>query len=312
MARMNDADAALLRLLETLREREYHFITPTPATHARVIARPGRTRAEDLADVLGWSLPFERGLLDKELLGLLEAAGVLEAAGALLRSAVRVSWLKGRLFLHSAYPTQDEDAVFFGPDSYRFADLIEAELARHCPAGARIVDIGTGSGVGAIVAAGLCPDAEVVMTDINPKALRLARINAAAAGVQTRDVESGDLDGIEGALDLVLANPPYIMDEGSRTYRDGGEMRGGKVSFDMTRMGVERLAPGGRLVLYTGSAIARGEDLLRDALVRLSAEQGLDLQYRELDPDVFGEELDKRPYAEVERIAVIGAVLTRR
>ncbi|MCD2322718.1 class I SAM-dependent methyltransferase [Sphingomonas sp. IC-56] len=313
MARMNDADAALLSLVETLRKRGYHFITPTPATHARVVARPGREKARNLADVLGWSLPFEAGLIDADLLGLLEAAGALEDAGnGLVRSAVRVSWLKGQLFVHSAYPTQDEDAVFFGPDSYRFADLIEAELGRHCPPGARIVDIGTGSGVGGIVAAGLCPDASIVVTDINPKALRFARINAAAAGAEVRCVEGGDLGGVEGAIDVALANPPYIMDEGSRTYRDGGEMRGGKVSFDMTRMAVEKLAPGGRVILYTGSAIAGGEDVLRDALERLAAEHALDFSYRELDPDVFGEELDQPPYAEIERIAVVGAILTRR
>ncbi|UYY58333.1 methyltransferase [Sphingomonas sp. S2-65] len=309
---MNEPDTALLRLLETLRERGYHFITPTPATHARVVARPGRERAGDLADVLGWSLPFARGLLDAELLELLDAAGVLEDAGeGLVRSAVRVSWLKGRLFVHSAYPTQDEDAVFFGPDSYRFADLIEAELTRHCPAGARIVDIGTGSGVGGIVAAGLCADASVVLTDINPKALRFARINAAAAGVEAACVEGSDLSGVEDGIHLALANPPYIMDEGSRAYRDGGEMRGGKVSFDMARMAVAKLAPGGRLVLYTGSAIARGEDVLRDALQGLADENALDFSYRELDPDVFGEELDQPPYAEIERMAVVGAILTR-
>ncbi|MBB5709709.1 methyltransferase [Sphingomonas xinjiangensis] len=310
---MNDADAALLRLLETLRTRGYHFVTPTPATHARVVARPGRDRARDLADIFGWSLPFERGLLDGDLLALLEAAGAMEDAGqGLVRSAVRVSWLKGELFLHSAYPTEEEDAVFFGPDSYRFGDLIEAELARHCPPGARIVDIGTGSGVGGIVAARLCPGASVVLTDINPKALRLARINAAAAGVAVQCVEGDDLSGVEGSIDVALANPPYIMDAGSRAYRDGGEMRGGKVSFEMTRMAVEKLAPGGRVVLYTGSAIAAGEDVLRDALAGLAAAHGLDFSYRELDPDVFGEELDQPPYAEIERIAVVGAILTRR
>lgn len=313
MARMNDADSALLRLLELLRERAYHFITPTPATHARVVARAGRERARDLADIFGWSLPFERGLLDPQLFALLERADVLEeASSGLVRSAVRVSWLKGHLFLHSAYPTEDEDAVFFGPDSYRFADLIEAELARGCPAGARIVDIGTGSGVGGIVAAGLCPEASVVLTDINPKALRLARINAAAAGVQVQCVQGDSLSGVEGAIDVALANPPYIMDEGSRAYRDGGEMRGGKVSFEMTRMAVEKLAPGGRVVLYTGSAIAEGEDVLRDALEALAGEHGLAFSYRELDPDVFGEELDQPPYAEIERIAVVGAILTRQ
>lgn len=310
---MTDADAALLRLIEILSGRGYRFVTPTPASHARVLARPDRREARDLADVLGWSLPFARDLLDPEIFAALETAGALEAAGeGRMRSRLRVSTLKDRLFLHSAYPTDSPDAVFFGPDSYRFADLIEAELRRDPPpAGARIVDIGTGAGVGAIVAAGLCPGAEVVMTDINPAALRLAGINARAAEVTARAVKSCDLSGIYGPIDVALANPPYIIDEGERAYRDGGGMLGGEVSLDMARMAVERLAPGGRLILYTGSAIVRGEDMLQDALEELAAARGLEFTYRELDPDVFGEELALPAYASVDRIAVVAAVLNR-
>ena len=77
--------------------------------------------------------------------------------------------------LHSAYPTAGEDAVFLGPDSYRFADLIGAELEPDVPPTARIVDIGTGAGVGAVTAASHCRGARVVATDINPLALRLAQ-----------------------------------------------------------------------------------------------------------------------------------------
>jgi methylase of polypeptide subunit release factors len=310
---MNEADTALLRLIETLRSRGYHFITPAPATHARVVARPDRQRARDLADVLGWSLPFTPDTLDADLLGLLRAADAVETAGeGLLRATVRVSCLKSHLFLHSAYPTDDPDSVFFGPDSYRFANLIEAELP-DCRLGAdaHIVDIGTGAGVGAIVAATLCPDARVTMTDVNPKALRLAAVNAGAAGVRAAAVESEDLSGVAGLIDVALANPPYIMDEGERAYRDGGALYGGQVSVDMTRMAAERLAPGGRVILYTGSTIVRGRDVLREALEELAAEGGLALRYRELDPDVFGEELDETPYAEADRIAVVAAVLTR-
>lgn len=301
---MTEADAALLRLIEMLADRDYRFVTPAPATHARVIAR--RSAAEDLADVLGWSLPFALERIDAEILALLAAAGVLEGQ----RSTVRVSSLKGGLYLHSAYPTEAEDSVFFGPDSYRFADLIEAELG--APVRGTIVDIGTGSGVGAIVAAKLCPEAKVWATDVNPAALRLAAINARAAGVAVRMAESGTLDAVSGAIDLALANPPYIIDEGARTYRDGGGMFGGQVSVDMARMAVRRLAKGGRLILYTGSAIVRGEDGLYQALSALAEEAGCALRYRELDPDVFGEELERPAYAAVDRIAVIAAVFTRR
>jgi hypothetical protein len=305
-----DPDAALLALLGALETRGYRFVTPTPATHARVIGRAGRRTARDLADVLGWSLPFEPGLLDPELLALLDAAGEIAPHGSLLRATCRVSSLHGHLFLHSAYPTADEDAVFFGPDSYRFADFIRTRLG-DC-AGARIVDVGTGAGVGGIVAADACPAARVTLTDINAKALRCARINAAFAGLAVDLVEGDGLAAVEGPIDVAIANPPYIIDPEGRAYRDGGDMHGARLSLDMACEAAARLSSGGRLLLYTGSAIIRGRDALRAELATAMTGLGCSLDYRELDPDVFGEELERPGYADVERIAVVGAVATKR
>jgi len=305
-----DPDAALSALLGELKARGYAFVTPTPATHARVIARADRRTARDLADVLGWSLPFEPGLVEPALLALLESAGQILPHGTLLRAACRVSSLHGHLFLHSAYPTEAEDAVFFGPDSYRFADFVTAGL--HDCERARIVDIGTGAGVGGIVAADACPDARVTLTDINPQALRCARINAAFAGLDVELVEGDGLAGVEGEIDVAIANPPYIIDAEGRAYRDGGAMHGARLSLDMAREAAGRLSRGGRLLLYTGSAIVRGRDALKAELEAMMADLGCSLDYRELDPDVFGEELDQPGYADVDRIAVVGAVATRR
>jgi methylase of polypeptide subunit release factors len=308
-----EADRALLDLLLRLKEDGYRFVTPTPATHARVVARAERREAQDIAGALGWSLPFRREVIDRRVVELLEASGAIEADGALCRATLRVSSLHERLYLHSAYPTDAEDSVFFGPDSYRFADLIAAELSRCLGRDtARIVDIGTGAGVGAVVAATACPGATVTMTDVNPAALRLARINALAAGVEVRPIETGDLSPIADDIDIALANPPYIIDTKSRTYRDGGGMHGAEVSLDMARMAVERLAPGGRLILYTGSAIIDGSDPLRQALDALCERSGCTMRYRELDPDVFGEELETPAYRDVDRIALVAAVIARR
>lgn len=305
-------DPCLVALLETLKRAGYRFVTPTPATHERVVTRPDRQRARDLRDVFGWNLSFEPGLLDPALSGLLERAGALEPAGALLRSKLRVASLGDWLFLHSRFPTSQRDAVFFGPDSYRFASLIRDE-ARNLVLGegAVVVDIGGGTGGGAMVAASLFPDASVSMTEINPEAIRLARANTGAAGLSIDIHEGADLAGLPASIDLAVANPPYIADGEQRTYRDGGEALGAGVSLDMARMAAERLAPGGRFILYTGSAIVGGEDRLHAALAELAATQGLTLRYRELDPDVFGEELDRAAYAEVERIALVGAILDR-
>jgi methylase of polypeptide subunit release factors len=310
LPRKPEPDTALFELLQALSARGYHFVTPTPATHARVVARRERRMARNLADVLGWSLPFDRAAVDADILTLLEAADMVETRDGQLRTRCRVSSLHAHLFLHSAYPTDSEDAVFFGPDSYRFADFVRAHL-RDCD-GARIVDIGTGAGVGGIVAADACPNAKITLTDINPEALRLARINALAAGIDVELVETDGLADVDGRIDVAIANPPYIIDPKGRTYRDGGDMRGGRLSLDMAREAADRLAPGGQLFLYTGSAIVDGRDELRDALAAAMAEAGCALDYRELDPDVFGEELERREYAGVDRIAVVGAAARKR
>lgn len=305
-------DDALVALLQLLKRHGYRFVTPTPATHARVVARPDKGLARTLRDVLGWSLPFAPGTIDAEIGELLDAAGVLVTDGEYLRAAIRVSSLDELLFVHSAYPTDDEDAVFFGPDSYRFAVRIGTELAAHPLApGAHIVDIGTGSGVGGIVVAAHYPGRRVTLTDINPRALRLATINARAAGVAVEVLLSPTLDPLVGAIDLAIANPPYLMDAGARTYRDGGNLFGGQLPLDMARMAGERLASGGRALLYTGAAIVDGAAPLAAALADLADRQGLRLTVRELDPDVFGEELDNASYVQVERIAVIAATLQR-
>jgi hypothetical protein len=315
MTRTSEHDkstSSLLRLLALLKQRDYAFVTPTPATHARILARPEKREARSIEDVLGWSLPFRAGVLPLEIETCLAEAGVLRESPLGRQCLIRVSWLAGNLYLHSAYPTNDDDSVFFGPDSYRFAALVKRTLVLDPPRQtARIVDIGTGAGVGAITAALLVRSARVLMTDINDAALRLARVNARAARVDIPSLKAQGLEGIEELFDVAIINPPYIIDESERAYRDGGAMNGGALSVDLTRAAIERLRPGGRIILYTGSAIIQGRDALRDALTKLSNAAGTAMCYEETDPDVFGEELEKPQYREVDRIALINCVIRR-
>lgn len=310
-----DRDTALLRLLQRLAGDGYAFTTPTPLTQQRVISRPARRQAQNLADIFGWSLPFAPALAGNELLALMQAAGVLrpdDADGSLGRSTIRVSSLDCLLFAHSAYPTTAADSVFFGPDTYRFLRFVRGELA---PLQARgrlqAVDIGCGSGAGAIATALRLPQSAWLLTDINPEALRLAAVNARVAGVAVATQRSDVLAGTPGSHDLIICNPPYLADAQQRSYRHGGGRLGRELSLRIAAQACGRLNPGGRLLLYTGVAITGGVDPLRAELAALFERSALQWRYEEIDPDVFGEELEQPAYAGCDRIAAVGLVVDR-
>lgn len=302
----------LAALLEALDREGYAFTTVTPETHGRVLKRRAGDLARDLRDVFGWSMAFTREVLPAELLDLLDEGGGLERiADGSLRSRLRISSLSGRLFLHSAYPTDAEDSVFFGPDTYRFARFVEA-ASEELAAPTHLVDLGAGAGPGGISAAGLLGAERVSLVDINAKALQLASANAMAAGIAVQTIE-GSLSEVEGDVDLIIANPPFIADPKGRDYRDGGGMLGAGLSLDWARESLRRLSPGGTMLLYTGSPIVMGEDALLGSLAELAEEADATLRYEELDPDIFGEELDQPVYAQAgaERIAAVGAILRK-
>jgi methylase of polypeptide subunit release factors len=224
---------------------------------------------------------------------------------------VRVSTLGDLRFVHSAFPTSERDAVFFGPDSYRFVRFLRAQLPQIAGC-SDVVDMGAGSGVGGIVAASLLADAQVTLVDTNAVALLFASANAGHAGVAVQLVEGNALRDVTGPVDLVIANPPYIMDAAERTYRHGGGMHGAQLSLDWALEAAERLPSGGTMLLYTGVAIVDARDALREALTEALPSLGCALSYDEIDPDVFGEELERPAYCDVERIAAVGAVIRKQ
>ncbi len=306
-------DDALFCLGAWLHQRAYRFVTVTPATHARVNARPGAGEANSLQDVFGWSRPFRPSLLPQPVLTWLERGDALEYRAGLMRSKVRFSTLGDSLYMHSAYPTADLDAVFFGPDTYRFAALIQRTLATSGDAHVDcVVDVGCGAGAGGIVAVKALQStaSQFILADINPAALRYARVNAALAGTPKASFRLGDLfQVIDQPIDLLVANPPYLLDPNARLYRHGGGELGSSLSTRIVVEGLPRLAAGGTLILYTGAPIVDGRDTFWESVSSVLHEANVCYEYTELDPDVFGEELENPAYSHVDRVAAVGLVI---
>ncbi|MEV4279795.1 class I SAM-dependent methyltransferase [Actinoplanes xinjiangensis] len=308
---MTITEAPLVQLGRMLAADGYLFTTTTPATHERVNRRPGNKQARGVRDVFGWSRPFGPGVLPEPMVALMDAAGVLERNGDSWRSTVRFSSFDGELFVHSAYPTTDPDSVFFGPDTYRMVNAAIAAVEARDRQVRRAVDIGCGTGAGAIAVAKRAPGAEVAGVDINPAALRFTEVNAALAGTPgVRPCHSDLLTGVDGDFDLIISNPPFMIDPAGRAYRDGGP-QGHDLPLAILDAAAGRLAEHGTLVLFSGTGIIDGRDPFLDAAAERLADSGLAWSYREVDPDVYGEELDGPAYAHADRIALVVLTVNR-
>lgn len=121
------------------------------------------------------------------------------------------------------------------------------------------LDVGTGSGVHALLAAAHAE--HVVATDINPRALAFTELNAALNGVTNVECRSGSLfDPVAGeTFDLITCNAPYVVSPESRwAYRDSG-YRADEVSERVVREAAARLNDGGYATLIV-SWLAEDED----------------------------------------------------
>jgi len=305
-------DLALLQLGRRLLADDYRFTTVTPLTHQRNNAREENHQARDLRDIFGWNRPFATELLPEAELEALLSRAILRAHAGLWISEVRWSSLHDHLFVHSAFPTVSNDSVFFGPDTYRFAQAIEEHLRTSTHPIRTAVDIGCGSGAGAILIAKARHDAQVLALDINPTALRFTAVNAALAETENVSAWHSDLlDSASGQFDLIVANPPYMQDSQKRAYRHGGDRLGSELSVRIVDQAMARLTVGGSLVIYTGSPWVEGVDLFLEHARPLIDKAGYSWSYREVDPDVFGEELETEIYSHAERIAAVVLTVTR-
>ena len=310
---MDAQGQALVALGRELRSLGYRFIAVTPSTHRIVLDRPPNPNT--LQSIFGWNRSFERADLPKLIFDLLVAAGELESCNDRYKSKVRLATIDDLIFVHSAFPTERPDAVFFGPDTYRFVRLVRGSLGDLSGTPPhRIVDIGCGSGAGGLYAAKLLgPGGDLVLADINMEALNYAAANAAINNVRHVEIAQSDiLDGIEGPIDVVLANPPYLVDEGERLYRHGGGKLGLSIALRIVEQGLARLNPGGRLIVYTGTPIIHGADPFFESVRPLLQPHARQFVYEEIDPDVFGEELRMPAYLQADRIAAVGLTVIKQ
>jgi release factor glutamine methyltransferase len=157
------------------------------------------------------------------------------------------------------------------------------------PHGARIVDVGTGSGAVALALKHERPDLEVLGTDLSEDALAVARANARRLGL---DVHFGCADLFDGAPDAVLSNPPYVADGDAlppevARHEPADALFAGPDGLDVVRRLVARCAEAGvpLLAIEVGAGQA-------DAVAALAAQAA------------FGSVGTRRDLAGIERVVV--------
>ncbi|MEV4432221.1 methyltransferase [Streptomyces sp. NPDC049585] len=124
----------------------------------------------------------------------------------------------------------------------------------------RALDLGTGSGIQALHAAGHAD--RVTATDLNPRALHFARLTLALSGAPEPDLRQGSLfEPVAGeTFDLIVSNPPFVISPGARlTYRDGG-MGGDDLCRTLVEQAADRLNEGGYCQLLANWQHVEGED----------------------------------------------------
>lgn len=172
--------------------------------------------------------------------------------------------------------------------------LLRTVLAADCLAGARVLDLGTGTGRVALGAA-QAGAAEVTAVDISRRAVLATRLNAAVNRLPVRAVRGDMVDAVIGRqFDVVLANPPYVPAPGgppgrhsrARAWDAGPDGRAllDRICADAPTC----LAPGGRLWIVHSALSGPGRT------VGMLADAGLDAEVVAEETIPFGPVLRSR------------------
>ncbi|MEI7444688.1 MAG: 50S ribosomal protein L3 N(5)-glutamine methyltransferase [Burkholderiales bacterium] len=224
---------------------------------------------DEAAWLVLWSLRLPPDRLEPVLdarLAPAEVAAAIELVERRCTERLPAAYLTGEAWLRGVRFLSDPRALV--PRS-PIAELLDTDaLAPWLPdddAVGRVLDLCTGGGSLAILAARRFPAAEVVGADLSADALGLAADNVALHGLGERvTLRRGDLWApVEGErFELVVCNPPYVnggsMDVLPAEYRaePQGALGGGADGMDVIRRIVagarDHLEPGGLLVLEIG------------------------------------------------------------
>jgi release factor glutamine methyltransferase len=161
------------------------------------------------------------------------------------------------------------------------------EVALSLPPGARVVDVGTGSGAIALALKHERPDLAVTGTDSSPDAIAVARANATALGLDVAFVAGDLLAGAE-RCDAILSNPPYVADADRASlapeiahHEPPAALFAGADGLDVIRRLVpaaaDALAAGGLLAIEVGAGQAPAVAALLEGARFASIQARLDL-----------------------------------